>query len=115
MKELILKEAPLTGRIANRILDMKRMRRCGIYSDDVSPRNYKNGLLVDLSQAMTEPFYLFKIRPGRREKMWKDNELNMWEKMVERHQLNVRSRALRNEEFCERLRSHTAKTKWTKI
>ena len=110
VKELILKEAPLTGRVADRTLrDMKRMRRCGIYSDDVFPRNYKNGLLVDLSQAMTEPFYLEEIRPGRREKMQKDNELNMWEKMVERHQLSVRSRALRNKEFCEKLRSHDRK------
>lgn len=106
VKELILKDAPLTGRVADRILrDMKRMRRCGIYSDDVHARNYRNGLLVDMSLAMTEPFYLFKIRPGKREKSWKDNELHMWEEMVKRHQLNVRSRALRNEKFCKKLRS----------
>ena len=90
------------------------MRRCGIYSDDVYPRNYKNGLLVDMSQAMTEPFYLSKIRPGKREKSWKDNELHMWEPMVERHQLNARSRAFRNEEHCTKLRSRKAKAKRTK-
>ena len=110
VKGLIMKDAPLTGRVADRILrDMKRMRRCGVYSDDVFPRNYKNGLLVDMSQAITEPFFLFKLRPGQHGKRWKDNELYMWETMVERHQLNARSRAFRNEEYCTKLRSHKAK------
>ena len=59
------------------------MRRCGVYHDDVRPRDYIAGLLVDLSMAMTEPCYLFQIRPGRQATMWKDRELYMSEYMVE--------------------------------
>ncbi len=115
VKELILKDVPLTGQVADRILrDMKRMRRWGIYSNDVFPRNYKDGLLVDMSQAMTEPFYLFKIRRGWRGEMWKDRELYMWEDMVNNHQLDTRSRAFRNEEYCKKLRPRKAKAKRTK-
>ena len=110
-KELIVKDAPLTGRVADRILrDMKRMRRCGIYSGDVYPRNYKGGLLVDMSVAITEPYYLFEIRRHRR-KMLKDKELYMWENMVKENQLDTRTRPFRNEEYCKKLRLPKPKTK----
>ena len=111
VKELILEDAPLTGRVADRILrDMKRMRRCGIYSNDVFPRNYKGGLLVDMSVAITEPFYLFEIRQHRR-KMLKDKELYMWENMVKENQLDTRTRPFRNEEYCKKLRPPKQKTR----
>ena len=89
------------------------MRRCGIYSNDVFPRNYKDGLLVDMSLAMTEPYYLFEIWRGRG-KMLKDKELYMWENMVKENQLDTRTRPFRNEEYCEKLRPRKAKTKCLK-
>ena len=38
------------------------MRSNGIYLGDVRPRNYKAGLLVDMSIARTTPHFLFNIR-----------------------------------------------------
>ena len=112
VKELILKDVPLTGRVADRILrDMKRMRRCGVYSADVRPRNYKNGLLVDMSEAITEPYYLSIIRPGKGTRMYMNRELYMWETMVKENQLNTILRAVRNKEYCEKLRPRKTKAK----
>ena len=91
MKELILKDVPLTGKVADKILrDTKRMRRCGIYPGDVRPRNYKNGLLVDMSAARTEPYYLFNIRSAKQVEKMKNRDLYMWEAMVEEKQIGKR-------------------------
>ena len=114
MKELILKDFPLTGRVADKMLrDMKRMRRCGVYPRDVHPRNDVGGRLVDFSEAMTIPYWLFQVRPGEGE-MIKDIELYKWQKMVEENQLDARSRAFRNKEYCAKLRSRKAKVRRTK-
>ena len=111
MKELILKDVPLNGRVADRILrDMKRMRRCGVYPRDVHPRNYVGGLLVDLSEAMTRPYWLFQIRSKYGE-MIKCRELYKWQEMVEEKQLDVHLRAVRNKEYCKKLRRPKAKAK----
>jgi Kinetochore Sim4 complex subunit FTA2 len=112
VKELILADIPLTGKVADKILrDLRRMRRCGVYPGDVQPRNYKAGLLVDLSVAMTEPYYLFKIRAAWQVEMIKNDELNMWEAMVQEHQLKTRLKAVRNDQYCKRLRPRKAKRK----
>lgn len=64
VKDLISRDDPLTGKVADKILrDLKKMRRCGVYCNDVRTRNYKAGLLVDMSVAMTEPHYVFKFDP----------------------------------------------------
>ena len=74
----ILKDVPLIGKVADKILrDMKRMRRCGVYPRDVHPQNHVGGLLVDLSEAMTRPYWLFQIRP-RYGEMTEYRELYMW-------------------------------------
>ena len=114
VKELILKDVPLTGKVADRILkDMKRMRRCGVYPRDVHPRNYVGGLLVDLSEAMTKPYWLFQIRPSQGE-MIKYKELYKWQKMVEENHLDAHLRAVRNKEYCKKLRRPKAKAKRAK-
>lgn len=113
VKELILKDVPLTGRFADRTLrDVKRMRRCGVYPRDVHPQNYAGGRLVDFREAMTTPYWLFQVRPDEGE-MIKDRELYKWQKMVEENQLDARSRAFRNEEYCTKLRSRKAKARRT--
>ena len=89
------------------------MRRCSVYPRDVHPQNYVGGLLVDLSEAMTRPYWLFQIRP-RYGKMMEYRELYMWQEMVEENQLDARSRAFRNKEYCAKLRSRKAKLRRTK-
>jgi hypothetical protein len=111
VKELILKNIPLDGKVADKILrDTKRMRRCGIYPGDVRPRNYKNGLLVDMSAARTEPYYLFSIRPVQQVEILKSRDLYMWEAMVEENNLTTRLRAVRNEKYFPTLRPRKRKT-----
>ena len=70
----------------------------------LSPRNYKAGVLIDLSTARTEPFYLFNLRPGRQTQLMKDTDLYMWEHMRKENELNTRKRAVRDEEYCSKFR-----------
>ena len=106
VKDLVRKDVPLTGRVADKILrDMKKMRKCGIYVGEVEPRNYMAGLLVDLSVAKTEPNYLFDLRPGFQTELVKMSDLYAWEDMRTENGLNTRLRAVRDDEYCTRLRS----------
>jgi Kinetochore Sim4 complex subunit FTA2 len=112
VKELIQEDVPLTAKVADKILrDLRKMRSCGVYPGDIRPRNYKAGLLVDMSVAMTEPYYLFKIRPSWQVEIMKNEELYMWEAMVEEKQLKTRWRAVRNAEYCAKLRPRKKKGK----
>ena len=79
VKDLILKDDPLTGRVADKILrDLKRMRSKGIYAGDVRPRNYKAGLLVDMSIARTTPHFLFDIRGPKQVARMRNTDLYMY-------------------------------------
>lgn len=71
MKDLIVKDEPLTGRVADKMLrGLKKMRSIGIYPGDIYERNYKAGLLVDMSTARTLPHFLYNIRgPKQRARM----------------------------------------------
>ena len=105
VKDLVLKDTPLTAKVADKMLvDLKRMRRNGIYPEDIVPRNYKAGLLVDLSTARTEPYFLFNLRPGRQTQLMKNTDLYMWEEMRKENNLNTRRRAVRDEEYCAKFR-----------
>ena len=105
VKDLVLKDIPLTAKVADKMLaDLKRMRRVGIYPGDIVLRNYKAGLLVDFSTARTEPFYLFDLRPGRQTHLIKITDLYMWEEMRKENNLNTRTRAVRDEEYCAKFR-----------
>lgn len=115
VKELILKDVLLTGKVADKTLrDTKRLQRCGIYPGDIRPRNYKNRLLIDISTARTEPYYLFNIRPVQQMEKMKNRDLNMWEAMVEESNLQTLLRAVRSEEYCGRLRPRKKKTTGSK-
>ena len=106
IKDLVRKDVPLTGKVADKILrDMKKMRRCGIYVGEVYPRNYMAGLLVDMSVAKTEPYYLFYLRPGFQTEIIKMSDLYAWEDMRTENGLEIRLRAVRDDEYCTRLRS----------
>ena len=64
LKDYLPYDVPLTKQSAAKMLrDLRRMRRAGVYPMDIRERNYKGGLLVDMSIAMVKPHYLFDIRP----------------------------------------------------
>lgn len=105
IKDLVRKDIPMTAKVADKILrDMKRMRRYGIYVGEVYPRNYMAGLLVDMSVAKTEPYYLFNLRPGFQTELIKMSDLYAWEDMRTENELDTTLRAVRDEEYCGHLR-----------
>ena len=104
VKDLVLRDVPVSAKIADKMLtDLQRIRRTGVYPGDIVLRNYKAGLLIDLSTARTEPFYLFNLRPGRQTQILKDSDLYMWERIRKESKLNTRKRAVRDEEYCANL------------
>jgi hypothetical protein len=78
----------------------------GVYPMDIRAPNYKDGLLVDFSVACTEPHFMFEIRPKWMVDVLKRQDLLMFEKMKRDENIQTWARALRNEEYCLRLRSN---------
>lgn len=110
MTDLISKYVPLVRRSVKKILgDQKRMGKLGIYPMDVQARNYKGGLLVDFSVAMTEPHYLFVIKPRWRIEHYKLEELNAFGSVVRDAGIITWERAEPDPEYCEKLRSYGSK------
>ena len=111
MKDLVLADVPMTGKVADKTLrDLKRIRRCGVYPGDIHLRNYKAGLLVDLSVARTEPYYLFKLRRPKQAELMKKGDLYRWEEMVTENNIDTRLRAVRNQNYCAKLRPRKRKS-----
>ena len=111
VKELLTKDVPFNDKSARKILkDLKRIRALDVYPIDIQARNYKSGLLVDLSIAMTKPHYLFNIKPRRRVKFYQREDLRCFESMIEDEKVDTWVRALRNDEYCAKLRSEPRKT-----
>ena len=64
VKDLVLDDVSLSQRLVNKMLrDLKKIRALGVYPMDVRRRNYRGGLLLDMSVAMTKPHYLFDVFP----------------------------------------------------
>ena len=107
IKDLILETVPFTIKQVNKILkDLKRLRRLGVYPMDVQSRNYVGGLLVDMSIAITEPHYLFQIRPEWFVDELKQADLFAYDFMMKDENIMTWCRATRNEEYCRaKLRS----------
>ena len=110
VKELIEDDSPLTHKVAKKILkDLRKMHKMGIYPMDVRARNYKAGLLVDMSIAMTTPHFLFKIRSRWQIEMLQGQDLAMFDSMIGDEEVIPSVRALPNEEYCTKLRSQKKK------
>ncbi len=110
MKDLVLGTVPFTDKQVKKMLrDLKRLRRLGIYPRDVQTRNYVGGLLVDMSIAITEPHFLFNIRPKWHVREVKLADLLSFDTMMEEEKVGTWHRAARNEEYCGKLRSQKAK------
>lgn len=106
VKDLILETVSFTLTHVKKILgDLKKMRQLGVYPMDVQARNYMDGLLVDMSAAMTEPHYLFEIRPEWRVRKLKRADLRSYDIMIEDEEIATWHRATRNEKYCTKLRS----------
>lgn len=105
VKELVQKDVPFTEKTLARMLrDLYCIRRQGIYPSDIFARNYKGGLLLDLSIAKTEPHFLLEIEDDWRVKTYKNRDLWQFDDMVEESEVKAWVRALPNEEYIAKLR-----------
>lgn len=110
VKDLVTEDVSFTPKIAKKMLrDLKRIRKFGVYPMDVRARNYKGGLLVDFSIAMTEPHYLFLIKPLHQVISYKRDDLLSFDGMMEDEGVASWQRALPNPEYCAKLRPRKSK------
>ncbi len=107
LKDLVTEDTLFTPKVAKKILrDLKRIRKLGVYTMDVTARNYKGGLLVDFGIALTEPHYLFFIKPLWQVQCYQHDDLLSFDGMMEDEGILTWERALPNHEYCKKLRSH---------
>lgn len=105
VKDLIMEEVPWTEKVVKKMLrDLHRVRKLGVYVMDVQARNYRGGLLIDFSIAMTEPHYLFVIKPSHQVATNKRDDLLSFQEMIEEKGIVTWERAVRNWDYCEKLR-----------
>ena len=106
VKDLVMDDLPLTARVAKKMKrDLWLIRKQGIYPVDIKARNYKRGLLVDFSTAMTEPHYLFEIKPDWQVRMYKNEDLFAFDSMMEDEKVKTSLRAMPNSDYLRKLRS----------
>lgn len=86
--------------------DLKRIREQGLYVMDIKADNYKEGLLVDFSIAMTLPHFLFEIKPRHMVRGYMNQDLLGFDEMVEEQKVKTPLRAFRNMETMKKLRSY---------
>jgi len=109
IKDLITADTSLTGKVVKKILkDLKRMRKVGVYPMDVQARNYRNGMLLDFSVALTEPHYLFVIKASWRVRFHKRSDLVAWQTLVRDQGVVTWERAVPSSDYCKKLRSHSS-------
>ena len=112
VKELVLKDPPLTGKLLSKMKgDLIKVRQVGIFPMDIVQRNYKGGLLVDFDIVMTEPHYIFDIKKGRQLERFQRRDMGMFQEMIDQSGVKTTVRAVRNREYCSRLRSEKKRLK----
>lgn len=102
VKELIVDDVPLSQKAVNKMVkDLKEIWALGVYPMDVCRRNYREGLLVDMSLAMTELHYLFGLRPKRDVEDMKREDLANILQIAKDEGSACR---VRDDDFCSKLR-----------
>ena len=112
VKDLILSNVDFTKKDVCRMLKhLKQLRKLGIYPMDLAARNYRDGLLVDFSAAITEPHYIFETRP-RSVYKFKQDDLIKFDRIIKEAGFEFsKFRALPDKEYKMRLRGQeTTKT-----
>ena len=113
LKDFIADDPPFTHMLVKKMLrhlvSMREMKLHQVYPMDVAGRNYKKGLLLDFSIAITEgPFYLFNIRDADEVRLLKTQDLVDFDQMVEDDGVKTWVRALPDPKTRQglRLREH---------
>jgi len=105
VKELVREDLTFTAKYLNKMLrHLKHLRRVGIYPGDVRARNYRAGLLIDFSCAMTKPHDLFQTRPEWNVSYIQSQDLLNFDSMVSDERLSTWIMATPNREYLKKLR-----------
>ena len=112
VKDLVMEDIPLTHRVVKKMKkDLLTIREEGIYPIDIKASNYKKGLLVDFSTAMTEPHYLFEIKPDWHVRSFKNEDFFAFDQMIEDEKVRATVRAAPNQDYLRKLRRRDYITK----
>lgn len=109
VKEFVPEDTVWKPRLVGKVLrDLKKIRKTDVYVIDVKAANYKNGLLVDFSVAMTNLYFLFDIKPTWRVERYKNEDLIAFDVMIREQRVKTRIQAFkkRNIEIMKKLRSY---------
>ncbi|KAL8869543.1 MAG: hypothetical protein Q9174_004193 [Haloplaca sp. 1 TL-2023] len=113
VKDLIHDDVPWTQKVLRRCLkDLKKIREHGVYPMDIRADNYVGGLLVDLSEAYTLPHFIFDIKPPHWARIEKEQDLAMFDSMVDDLRINTNFRATLNYKYRYKLRHSTRTSKF---
>lgn len=105
VKDLIRDDVRWTHKVVKRIKrDLLRMREQGIYPMDIQSRNYKGGLLLDFSSAMTTPQYYLDTCPDRLYERLMEHDLHYFDQMIKKARVKTWVIAY-NKEYLKKLRS----------
>ena len=116
VKELIGSDVSFTAKEVNKLLrHLRKLRRLGIYNMDIAARNYKGGLLIDFSRAMTEPHYYFDIESLWAVRMEKSLDLVDFDIMMEDEGIKTWVRASPNPAYLRKLRPRPQSSKCSGI
>ena len=110
VKDLVREDVPLTHKVVVKMLrDLKTMREAEIYNMDIYARNYKGGLLVDFSIAMTAPHFFFDIRPEWWSRAQKKQDLLQFDGMIRDEKVVTNISAVANHDYLAKLRPRKKK------
>lgn len=105
VKDLVQDHSPLNERALCKMRrDLLKMRKIGVYPQDVYLRNYGGGLLLDFSIAITKPHWLFVFKQPWLIRSMKNDEMRMLQKLMLESGVKTWQRAVRNREYCMKLR-----------
>ena len=106
VKTLLPTRLSMDSKLVGKALrDLKRMRRLKVYAMDIRARNYVAGILVDLSNAITEKNYLFYVSPAWRVRLYQKEDLEYFDGMIEELGIQTWERALPKDAYRAKLRS----------
>ena len=105
VKDLIEDDRPLNEKQLIRMRkDLLKMHKLDVYPQDVRARNYRGGLLLDFSIAITKPHWVFETKRPWWIRVMKNDDIRMLQVVMLESGVKTWQRAVRNREHCMKLR-----------
>ena len=105
VKDLMEDDRPLNEKNLIRMRkDLLKMHKMGVYPQDVRERNYRGGLLLDFSIAITKPHWVFELKRPWWIRCLTNDDMNMLQVIILESGVKTWQRAVRNREYCMKLR-----------